>query len=658
VDESISHLARAYQLLPPEQLKERLGNYTRFRLGVAYMRLGETLNCCQRHTPESCIVPIQGAGIHQRREGSAQAIRFFEEILRDVDPEDDLYVEAQWLYNIAHMTLGGYPDRVPEPFRVPEDVFRTPIEFPRFTNVGPALGLDNFNLAGGAVVDDFDNDELLDVVTSTWDPSGTMHFFRNRGDGSFEDRTVASGLAEFRGGLNMVQADYDNDGDVDIFVLRGAWARDAGRHPNSLLRNNGDGTFTDQTFAAGLGEEHYPTQTAAWGDYDNDGDLDLYVGNESSDLLKFDPYTGEEDGAGALRAPSQLFRNNGDGTFTDVAAAAGVENLGYAKGVAWGDYDDDGDLDLYVSNLIGPNRLYRNAGDGTFYDMAGPLEVTTPTIGFPAWFWDFDNDGILDLFVASYTGRLAAVASWHVRGTARYEAPALYKGDGRGGFVNVTEQMGLDRPVLPMGSNFGDLNDDGWLDFYLGTGDPNIECLLPNLMFVNQSGRGFVNVTMAGGFGHLQKGHGVAFADFDVDGDTDVYQQMGGAFYGDEYKDALYRNPGFGHRWLGVKLIGVQTNRSAIGARVRVRVNENGVRRNIYRTVSSGGSFGCSPLRQHIGLGDANAIEELEIIWPASRRVQRFENVEADRWIEIREGSSSVRVLDLQPFTLAPSTPR
>ena len=148
-------------------------------------------------------------------------------------------------------------------------------------------------------------------------------------------------------GLNLLQADYDNDGDLDIYVLRGAWLGQAGRHPDSLLRNDGKARFRDATFDAGLGEAHYPTQTAAWADYDNDGDLDLYVGNEVF--------------------PCRLFRNNGDGSFTDVAEFAGVTNDDVAKAVVWGDYDGDRYPDLYVSNFGGPNRLYHNNGDGTFH---------------------------------------------------------------------------------------------------------------------------------------------------------------------------------------------------------------------------------------------------------------------------------------------------
>ena len=201
------------------------------------------------------------------------------------------------------------------------------------------------------------------------------------------------------GGLNLIPGDYDNDGDLDILVLRGAWVGKAGQHPNSLLRNDGQGRFEDVTFEAGLGEVHYPTQTAAWADYDNDGDLDLYVGNETSP---------------EFTSPCQLFCNNGDGTFTDIAARAGVTQGGYAKGVAWGDYDGDRFPDLYVSNLLGPNRLYRNNRNGTFTNLASQLSVTQPLRSFPVWFWDFDNDGTLDLFVASYTGPAGHVAAYHL----------------------------------------------------------------------------------------------------------------------------------------------------------------------------------------------------------------------------------------------------
>ena len=197
-----------------------------------------------------------------------------------------------------------------------------------------------------------------------------------------------------------------------------------------------------------------------------------------------------------------------------------------------------------------------------------------------------------------------------------FEIARLYRSDGTGGFENVAEQFGLTYPMLPMGSNFGDLNNDGYLDFYLGTGDPQYKQLMPNLMYLNDRGQRFIDVTMAGGFGHLQKGHGIAFADFDHDGDCDVFEQMGGAYRGDVFQNALYENPGFGHHWITIRLVGRQSNRCAIGARIHLRVAEDGQPRSIYRHVNSGGTFGCNPLRQTIGVGKASRIDKLEIYWP------------------------------------------
>ena len=371
----------------------------------------------------------------------------------------------------------------------------------------------------------------------------------------------------------MLQADYDNDGDVDVLVLRGAWLSRSGLHPNSLLRNNGDGTFTDVTFDSGLGEEHFPTQTASWADYDNDGDLDLYIGNETYD---------------GVTAPCQLFRNDGDGTFTDVAREAGVENLRFAKAVIWGDYDADTFTDLYVSNLKGANRLYHNNGDGTFTDVATELGVDGPVDSFPAWFWDFDNDGALDLFVSAYVASIGHLAAAYLGQPLDIEMARLYRGDGQGGFEDVALEQNLRRPNAPMGSNFGDLDNDGYLDFYLGTGYPDYQDVMPNVMFRNRSGESFADVTTAGGFAHLQKGHAIAFADLDHDGDQDVFEQMGGALPGDGFHDVLYENPGFGNQWIGVKLIGRQSNRSAQGARLRFDIDEGegvSTRASIHRSL-------------------------------------------------------------------------
>ena len=264
---AIDQLTQAGKLLPRlrGQLPPLRANQTLFRLGVAHMRQGETQNCCPNQigipsNPDSCILPLRDGGIHTQQEGSLKAITYLTEVLRNTTAELPLHLEARWLLNIAYMTVGGYPEQVPKPYLLPPEAFQSAEEMPRFTNIAPHLGLDTFDLSGGAIVDDFDNDNYLDIVVSTWDPAGQIRFFRNNRDGPFSEQTKQAGLLGLYGGLNLIQADYDNDDDVDILVLRGAWLETAGQHPNSLLRNNGDATFTDVTFDAGLGEVHYPTQ--------------------------------------------------------------------------------------------------------------------------------------------------------------------------------------------------------------------------------------------------------------------------------------------------------------------------------------------------------------------------------------------------------------
>lgn len=181
--------------------------------------------------------------------------------------------------------------------------------------------------------------------------------------------------------------------------------------------------------------------------------------------------------------------------------------------------------------------------------------------------------------------------------------------------------------MLPVGANFGDIDGDGFLDFYLGTGDPEYRTLLPNVLCVYRPGRGFVDVTMAAGVGLLQKGHAVSLVDFDRDSDVDIFEQVGGAYPGDAFHDALFRNPGFGNRWLALKLVGKSSNRSAIGARIEVVIRVGDETRSIYRWVSSGGSFGVNPLEQQIGVGHAEAVEHIEIWWPKTDRRQRVEGL-------------------------------
>ncbi len=596
---------------------------TTFELGMAYMRLGEVSNCISQHCQASCIFPLAGGGLHSDPKGSRQALGMFQWIL-GYQPK---HAGSLWLANLAAMTLGEHPASVPERFRIDIARFSTDVKFPRFVDVAREKGLARSSLAGGIIADDFDGDGVVDLINANWGPDEPIWFWKGRGDGTFEDRTRHAGLEGINGGLHLIHADYDNDGDLDVLVLRGAWLRSQGRWPNSLLQNDGHGRFTDVTYDVGLAEPMFPTQAAAWADFDLDGDLDLYVGNESSV---------------DLATPSQLWRNDG-GKFVDIAVAAGVTNDRLAKGVTWGDVDGDGFPDLYVSNNGQPNRLYRNRGDGTFEDIAEKAGVAAPRFSFSTWFFDFDNDGALDLFVSSYYPFLEPYVNWAATGSLEFEPQALYKGDGKGGFRNVTREMGLVRPNCTMGSSFGDLDNDGFEDIYLATGAPNYEMLTPNVMLWNRKGRAFTDVTVQSGMGHLQKGHGAAFFDFDGDGALDVYEDLGGAFPGDGFASALFHNPGASGAWLGVELKGVKSNRSAIGARIRAEIREGEIVRSVWRQVSCGSSFGGNPLRQHLGLGAASKVEKLEIYWPGVTAPQTLTDVAVRRVVRITEGDPELR---------------
>ena len=618
-------------------------------LAISYLRLGEQENCLAMHGQASCIFPLQGAAIHKATRGAEGAIREFSAAM-ELNSKD---LKSRWLLNIAYMTLGRYPQDVPPRWLIPPSTFASDADIGSFKDVAPSASILTNGRSGGVVMEDLDGDGLLDLVVSSSGPLDQIRYFHNDGDGYFTERTNESGLVGELGGLNIVSTDYNNDGHPDLLILRGGWFGEHGCYPMSLMRNNGNGTFDDVTEEARLLSLH-PTQTAAWADFDGDGWLDLFVAHET---------TGHE------KHPSQLFHNNHDGTFTEVGAANKLSDLGFVKGVAWGDFNNDGLPDLYISRKEEPNLLYRNDGprdkkspDASrwqFTDVTEQANVAEPLHSFATFFFDYDNDGWPDLFVAGFwMENLNDVGAFEMKKFSRAETPRLYHNNRNGTFSDVSRQLHLDRAILVMGANFGDLDNDGWLDVYLGTGDPAYEALLPNRMFRNNEGKSFQDVTTSAGFGHLQKGHGIAFADVDNDGDEDVFEVMGGALPGDTYPSALFENPGHpGNHWITLELEGVQTNRAAFGARICVLVKNGKAERRIYRTVGYGSSFGGNPLRQHIGIGPSTEIERIEITWPVSKSTQRFAHVAPDQVLHVVEGTDSFVPVHPKTFTLAPSSP-
>jgi tetratricopeptide (TPR) repeat protein len=624
MDKAIAQWEAAYQVAQP-QLPGAMPELEEV-LGIAHLHKSEMDNDAYRSPGERCIWPPRQSTRYQKTGDSEKAVEYF---LKYLARKSDT-LDIKWLLNVAYMTLGSYPTGVPKEYLVPPSIFASVEDVGRFIDVAPATGIKTLSESGGLIVDDFDNDGLLDVVVSDYDQCAPMHFFHNNGDGTFADRTAQSGLADQLGGLNMIQADYNNDGCMDILVLRGAWEFPQRK---SLLRNNCDGTFTDVTVASGLAQPATSTQTAVWADIDNDGFVDLIVGNENRSL--------------------QLFRNKGDGTFEDLSHSAGVDSIGFTKGVTAADYDNDGYIDFYVSNLNGNNELYHNNHDRTFTEVALESGVQKPWQSFAAWFFDYDNDGWPDLFVTSYYISVDESMRTYFDFPHNAETLKLYKNMGNGKFRDVTEIAGLNKVFMPMGANFGDIDNDGYLDLYLGTGNPSYASLLPNVLLRNHDGKFFVDVTASSGTGELHKGHAVAFADIDNDGDEDLLEEVGGAVPGDAHAFRLFENPGSGNDWITLHLVGVKSNRAAIGARIKVTVQNTGqAQRSIYRTVTSGGSFGGSPLQQHVGLGRAAHIVDIEIWWPKSNSRQHFANVEKNQTLEIKEFAPMYTKLERHRFRL------
>src|SRR6266478_1562469 len=572
MEPAIQEWLQAYKLAPqgaPQMVPE-----LEEVLGTAYLHKSEMENDVYRAPGERCIFPPRTPVLYQKTGDSEKAIQYFSRFLAR-KPET---LEVKWLLNLAYLTMGKYPSGVPAKYRIPPSAFESQESIGRFVDVAPAAGLNSISMAGGIIVEDFDNDGLLDIVTSSYDSCEPLHFFHNNGNGTFTDKAVAAGLGGQLGGLNLIQTDFNNDGCIDILVLRGGWQ--SAMRP-SLLKNNCDGTFTDVTTQSGLGNP-VASQTAVWTDIDNDGFLDLFIGNE--------------------QGPSKLYRNRGDGTFEDISHSAGVDGVAFSKGVVAADYDNDGFPDLFV----------------TSYYMS-------------------TNESLLSRFKLPHNA----------------ETLKLYRNLGDGTFRDVTSEVGLDRVFNPMGANFGDLDNDGYLDFYLGTGTPPYGDILPHALFRNQEGKRFVDITASSGTGEIHKGHGVAFADLDNDGHEELIEEVGGAVPGDRHALRLFHNPGNDNDWISLRLVGVKTNRAAIGTRIKLTVeNQGDGQRTIFRTVGSGGSFGASPLQQHLGLGKAARIVNLEVWWPASNTRQNFPDVRKNQFLEITEFSQQGVKLERPRFKL------
>ncbi len=604
-------------------------------IALGYLRMGEQKNCLENRNDASCVFPISGTGIHTIKKPVEVAIDRYLKII-EKKPKDYLSI---WLLNIACQANGSIPPQVPKELIIPQSRYINEWNCPRFNEVAMDLGIENTGWAGGVCADDFDNDGYLDIMSSSTMLTDNVKYFHNNGDGTFSDWTDKAKLRGQYEGLDITHVDYNNDGWLDFIIPRGGWKYEAGHLPPSLLKNNGDGTFSDVTIEAGL-MNYNPSQTTEWADIDKDGDVDLFLGHE-------------------MGYQSNMYRNNGDGTFTDISKECGLAYKGYVKGANWGDYNNDGFPDLFVSNFQKYGVLFKNEGvdkNGMvhFTDVTKESGATGTPSNFSCWWFDYNNDGWDDLYVSAYQPGYTINSCREFMGLPMDSNlfPGMFRNNKDGTFTNVAKEMHIQYETFTMGCNYGDLDNDGWLDFYLAIGAPDYKAIFPNRMFHNDEGKRFQDCSISGGFGQLQKGHAVAFCDIDMDGDQDIYADYGGFYYGDIYENALYENPGFSNSWVNIKFEGVKSNRGAIGTRVKLTFDDSGNRRSTYLTISKGASFGGNPIRLQAGVGKATVIDEIEVTWPATGQKDIYTNVAVNKVYKAKEGDKQLTEWDIKPFEL------
>lgn len=440
---------------------------------------------------------------------------------------------------------------------------------------------------------DYDGDGLLDIFISNGPQAGQVDFlYRNLGLATFVPITGDPLVSVAQSSDGATWADFDNDGDLDVFTATW-WGQN-----NLLFTNDGDGTFTQVTTGPIVTVATF-SEAGSWADYDQDGHLDLFVCNS----------------AGSLKNP--LYRNNGDGTFTGVTTGPLVNDLAKSRVGVWADYDNDGDPDVFVANEANQaNGLYQNQGDGTFVRILTGAIFTDGGDSYGASWGDIDNDEDFDLFVANNGN----------------EDNFLYSNNGDGTFTKITTDPVVTDGGWSVGSSFGDVDNDGDLDLFVANafGPNNIV----NFLYLNNGDGTFAKVTTGSVVTNTGWAYGCAMGDVDADGDLDIGVAK---CLGANEPDVLYLNDGNANHWLSVTCVGVRSNRSAIGARVRIKATIDGSPRWQMREITSqSGYSGQNSLDAWFGLGDAAVAESLVVVWPSGLQ-RAFANVTADQYLTIEE---------------------
>jgi tetratricopeptide (TPR) repeat protein len=570
----------------------------RTELGRTLVKTGRFAEAAQHLTQAAAADPyvrstaLHEAGVALYFSGDYLAAARTGSAALDANPDN---APARYWTWLAAQKLGGYPAEIPAANRMEMKTGwnATSLEY---EDIAARAGLDKTSGGRGIAVFDYDGDGRLDVAIAC--AHGGISLYRNNGDGTFKDVSVESGLYHAVNGFGMAAGDYNNSGYPSLAVVRMGFYGGM----IELWRNNGDGTFTDVSVASGI-SAWAPSFTCSWVDYDCDGKLDLFVCTNLGGL--FD-----------RKVQHKLYHNNGDGTFTERAQQAGIVSPWGAIGHSWGDYNNDGFPDLFLSNAIGRPQLFRNNGDGTFTDVTTAAQLDVPALAFNAQFCDVDNDGWLDIIQYTWSIHEDTIHSMRTGSAPPYgHATRVYKNNRNGTFSVISPQLGLTECWGSMSGNAADINNDGYLDIVLGNGGPLVDRNEPMVVLEND-GKRFRNITFTAGLPFMGKGHGINCADLFGDGRLAILCATGGAYPGDLMTTSVFAPKHRPGNYLSVVLEGTRSNRGAVGARLKLTAGG----REQHRVINGGSNFGCLPPQQHFGLGDLEQVDLLEINWPSGIR--------------------------------------
>ena len=570
---------------------------------------------------KNIIFPIGQKQVQDKAEFTEAALAFYKMLIKAF-PENKDYI---WKLNFANMLLGSYPENIEHKYQIllnPLTKFPSPT---KFNNLSDELNISHNNIGGGCALIDIDNDQDLDIYTSSHHLPDQLLIYKYD-DYKYSTVQNSLGLKDMPGGSRVRVIDVNNDGYKDLFISRGASQGNPGEILNSLLIGSKEG-FKDVAFETGI-KDKSPTENTSWSDFDHDGDLDFYSNN----------------GPSAVSYPGILYKNIGGISFNTVSTDEFKGETGVSS--TFSDINGDGWQDLILLTSEGKPQVFLN-NEGSL-KRSNEHGLKGFKNGSSILSFDFENDGDFDILITGKGEARNSATDDFVRSfdKNRDRFTNLFLNDGNGKFTNLETMGGLEGVNYINAAALIDIDNDGYLDVYCSTGGVLNDDMIPNRLFLNEKGRGFKEVSAQSGTSCLQKTFSIAVGDMDKDGDSDLYVGGGGFYNGDKGNDFYFNNSYMGeNHWVEIQLKGVRNNIDGIGSTIKI-VGEDlkGNTVNVFREVHIGDGPFSTDVQTPIGIGEIEVIKELIVTWPLGQ-VQRFNNLEINHRYLIEEGKSEATKL-------------